>query len=61
MDGIGAILGILMSIACVLLGIYGIGVDIFHGHWMWTLLDIISGGFIGVIRGFGHYFGYIPY
>ncbi|EDL8065283.1 hypothetical protein CTA21_24520 [Salmonella enterica] len=61
MGGIGALANIGLTIAVFLLGVYGLLTDIFHGHWGWTLINVVTGGFTAVIRGFGFYFGYIGY
>lgn len=56
-----AICGAILSFAVVLTAVYGGIVDIFHGHWAWFLIDLMSGGIVAVIRGVGYFFGWIVY
>lgn len=45
----------------VAIGLYGFVVDIFHGHIAWAIFDVVTSGFVAVIRGVGYLFGFIGY
>ena len=42
-------------------GLYGSILDVFHGHWAWFIIDLLTSGGVAVIRGVGYAFGWIAY
>ncbi|EMK1731221.1 hypothetical protein V8N76_004527 [Salmonella enterica] len=61
MEGLGALILGLVALVIFGAGLYGLVLDVFHSHWMWAILDLVTGGAIAVLRGIGFFFGFIEW
>lgn len=60
-DDVWGIVAFILMVLVFLFGVYGLFLDVWHGHIGWFIIDLCTSGITAVIRGIGYWFGYIAY